>query len=293
MVRERDAASGAAVSSHQVGEQRQADGFFGAFGSPLAIGPDAHTLLVQWSNSVVGLWDLTSHRIVSLLGRVNVYRARFSPDGQRLATDDGSMTGVSSVWEVKSGSRIALLRQERGVKAAAFSPDGRTGDRHCGGGRRRPSVRCRFRPRAAAARGSPERGLGRVESGWAERRHGGVRRAPLAGDAARPALVVRLRSGAVAAVAVQRERFGVTDEWCTPEVSEALREHQEGRVRTSTSLTRAWLSYLPRPAVQFIQNHDGRRRALVPTFRPVKSPGQRCRNLAAGFDILLTAATRG
>jgi len=222
LVQERDVSSGAVVSTHQVGVQRQADGSFGGFEAALAISPDARTLLVRWSNSVVGFWDLASRRILSVLGALNVYRARFSPDGQRLATEDGTMNGVSSVWDVRSGRSVALLRQDRGVKSAAFSADGRTiatvaegGDvRLFDAGSGRELNRLGAHPSVITVTFSPD--------GWRVATAGfDVRLWPVM---PRGQALVELGCAQVPwpLTDVQRERFGVTSEWCTPEVSAAL-----------------------------------------------------------------------
>jgi WD40 repeat protein len=223
VVRERDVSSGAEISAHRVQEQRQADGSFGTFRRACAISADGRTLVVEWGNATVGLWGLTSRRIISVLGSPSVYAARLSPDGQRLVTNDGSSDGVATVWDTASGDKLAVLRQGRGVTAAAFSPDGRTIVTAAQGGEIRLWD---------ADSGRELTVLGVHDSARAVAFSPDGRRVATAGFDIR-IWPVALRGRALIGFgcaqvpwplsAVQRERFGVTGEWCTPEVSDTLR----------------------------------------------------------------------
>jgi WD40 repeat protein len=217
----RDTASGAqAIPTHRVAEYKGPDGSIGSFRRPIAFSPDGRTLLVEWANAVVGLWSLESRRIVSALGQVNVYRSDFSRDGRRLVTDNG--TGETLVWDTASGRRLTPLRRG-GLKAVAFSPDGSTVATVGVGGEIGLSD---------AAQGSQLSVLGS---------HSGANAVAFSPDGrtvATAAQDIRLwrvmpRGQALIEFACtlvpwaltdpQKERFGVTNEWCTPEVSDALR----------------------------------------------------------------------
>ena len=225
VVRERDVSSGAEVSSHRVQEHRKSDGYFGTFRGAFAISADGRRLVVEWSDAIIGIWDLASRRIISVLERAAVYRARFSPDGRRLVTTDGSGDGVASVRDTISGYKLPVLRQQRDVRSAAFSPDGRT---------------------VVTAADGGEIHLWDADSGrelkvlGVHPDAGAVAFSPDARSVATAANDIRIwsvmpRGQALIAFgcaevpwplsAAQRERFGVTTEWCTPQVSAALRRN--------------------------------------------------------------------
>jgi WD40 repeat protein len=210
--------SGAEIAVHKV-----QDSSFGTYRKCFAISSDGRALVTEWSDNSKGLWDLASGKIASVFPEVGIYRADFSPDGRRLVTVDGSMDGVADVWDAVAGKRLAILRHGSAVESAAFSPDGdtivtatqdgvvRLWD--AASGRELTTVGAHDGAQAVVF--SPD---GRTVATAAE----DVRIWPVMprGQA--------LIDFACARVpwplsAVQQERFGITDEWCTPEVSKALR----------------------------------------------------------------------
>ena len=88
-----------------------------------------------WPNSdrtddLVRLWDVGSGQQVASFGdpATTVWSLAFSPDGQLLATADGSgrdaADGEIILWHVASGQRVATLTGA--ARTVAFSPDGAT-----------------------------------------------------------------------------------------------------------------------------------------------------------------------
>jgi WD40 repeat protein len=217
----RDTSSGAqAIETHRVPEYKGPDGRIGSFRRPIAFSPDGRTLLVEWANGVVGLWSLESRRVVSALGQVNVRRSAFTRDGRRVVTDDG--TGETSVWDTASGGRLTPLRRGS-LTALAFSPDGSTVATVAVGGEISLSD---------ATQGDQLIVLGSHSGADA------IAFSPDGRTVATAARDIRLwrvmpRGRALIDFACtqvpwpltdrQKERFGVTDEWCAPEVADALR----------------------------------------------------------------------
>jgi WD40 repeat protein len=66
--------------------------------------------------------ELLPRCVARLFHRSPVEAVAFSQDGRRVAT--GTFDGVARVWEVTSGSEIALVEHRGPVSAVAFSPDG-------------------------------------------------------------------------------------------------------------------------------------------------------------------------
>jgi len=222
VVRERDVSSGAEVSTHQV-QRPKSDRSVGAFQSARAISADGRTLLVGWSNAKVGLWNLASRRIIiSVLDGASFYSARFSPDGQWLLTQEYDER-AASVWKSASGRKHATLRHQRGIRAATFSPDGRTIATAAQGGEIRLWD---------ADSGNELQVLGvHTDAGAVVFTPDGRSVATAANDIRiwpvmpRGQALIEFGCAQVpwSLSAEQRERFGVTIEWCTPEVSNALR----------------------------------------------------------------------
>ena len=219
---ERDLSSGAQLSTHQVGRHTKPDGYFGTFRAAYAISEDGLALLVEWSNAEIGVWDIASQRIISILEPASGLRhPRFSADRQRLVALE---TSGASVWDTASGRKLATLRQKGSDKSAAFSPDGRTVATTAQGGEVRlwdgdSGRELKVVGTHSGANGaafSPD-GRACATAGW------DIRVWP-----------VMLRGQALIELAcaqapwplspVQRERVGVTTERCTPEVAAALRK---------------------------------------------------------------------
>ncbi|HEU4889357.1 MAG TPA: WD40 repeat domain-containing protein, partial [Thermoanaerobaculia bacterium] len=227
VVREQDVLSGAEASTHPVEKQRQPNGSFGAFSRAFAISADGRTVAVQWSNSMSGFWDLTTRRIISVMDQPSVYSARFSPDGRRLATLDGSEADVA-VWDTASGHKLAIIR-ERGVRSAVFSPDGRSIVTMKQGGEirlwdadaGRELKVLGVHDSAEAAAFSPD-GRSVVTAGFDIRIWPVMPRGQALIDFGCAQVPWPLSQ-------VQRERFGVTSEWCTLEAANALRANVSAR----------------------------------------------------------------
>ncbi|MFN9315423.1 MAG: AAA-like domain-containing protein [Microcystis sp.] len=106
------------VDAMRVGEEAQqlvqTQGQKGFAASPIYT---LQTILDQVENRAIKPWQ---HQTL-LAHEGTVWTAAFSPDGQRIASSDGT----ARVWDAKTGSQLALLSvHEFTVTVAAFSPDG-------------------------------------------------------------------------------------------------------------------------------------------------------------------------
>jgi WD40 repeat protein len=74
----------------------------------------------------VYLWDSHGQLLHTLTGHENkVWSARFSPDGQTLATTSDDKT--ARLWAVNSGQLLHILAGHKGgINSTAFSPNGQT-----------------------------------------------------------------------------------------------------------------------------------------------------------------------
>ena len=221
-LREWDLASSDKIVVHHVGLHQNNHGYFGDYQNPSAISPDGRKLVVHWLDNTDGLWDLALGKIAWVFPARNIYRATFSPDGRRLVTVNGSQDGVAELWDVTSGERLAVLRHEKSVKAAAFSPDASTivttaNDLirlwDVASGRELGTVGVHVG--AGAIVFSPD---GQRVATASDK----VRIWPLM---PRQQELINLACARVPwpLSTVERERFGVMDEWCTPGISKALR----------------------------------------------------------------------
>jgi WD40 repeat protein len=73
----------------------------------------------------VKIWDLSTGRVLDLLGHTQMVQAlASSPDGRRLAT--GSLDFTIKLWDTTTEEEVFTLRgHTSGVLRVAFSPDGR------------------------------------------------------------------------------------------------------------------------------------------------------------------------
>lgn len=111
----------------QVHEHRlQRHDIVGDYERPIALSANGRQLLAHFVNNENGLWDLATDTLAWVFPKMNIYRADFSPDGRRLVTLDPSQDGIAQVWDARSGQRLAVLRHRGYVKATAFSPDAET-----------------------------------------------------------------------------------------------------------------------------------------------------------------------
>jgi WD40 repeat protein len=223
-IREWDLSSSDKMVVHHVEDHRNKDGGIGEYQRPVALSTNGRRLVAHWWDNAEGLWDLASGKIAWTFPEMStIYRADFSPDGRRLVTIDGSEDGVAQLWDAATGQRLAVLRHEQPMESAAFSPDADT-------------IVTATRDglvRLWDVESGVELGTVGVHAGVTSVafRHDGQSVATASQDVRIWPLMPRrqeLIDLACARVpwpllAVQRERFVIPEEWCTPEVSEALR----------------------------------------------------------------------
>jgi dipeptidyl aminopeptidase/acylaminoacyl peptidase len=191
----------------------------------VAFSADGRTLATGSLDSTARLWDVeTGKEIAALRGHQGeVSSVAFSSDGRTLAT--GSDDTTARLWDVETGKEIAVLRGHEGwVASVAFSPDGRT----LATGSLDSTARLwdvETGKEIAALRGHE-----REVSSVAFSPDG---RALATGSGDTTAWLWPVGQGLVDLACARvhelplperdKERFGIGDEWCTPEVSARLR----------------------------------------------------------------------
>ena len=188
-----------------------------------ALSADGRFLIAHFSNNKNGEWDLATGKITWAFPDINIDRAAYSPDGRRIVTLDPSDDGIAQVWDKRSDKPFAVLRHPGFVKAAVFSPDGGSLATVTNDG----LVRLWD---VASQRVLETVGRHVDASAVAFSRDG--RRIASAGYDLRIWSLMPERQDLIdigcASVpwslsAVQRERFGVAEEWCSEGVSQKLR----------------------------------------------------------------------
>jgi WD40 repeat protein len=101
----------------------------------MALSPDGKVLAGGAARGAVALYDLRAQKVLAQLkghGGATVTTVGFSPDGKTLITADPDAPGEAKafLWDVAKGRRMHELDLQKAklsmVKAAAFSPDGKT-----------------------------------------------------------------------------------------------------------------------------------------------------------------------
>ncbi len=150
--------------------------------------PDGKLLASTSEDHTVRLWEVASGKAeATLTGHKGlVTSVAFSPDGKTLAT--GSNDKTARLWDVAAGRPIAEFRgHESSIIAVAFSPDGET--------------------------------LATVGGSQADARDNTAQMWPVGSR------LIELACAAVHDLPLtesDKQRFGIADEWCTPEVSTKL-----------------------------------------------------------------------
>jgi len=188
--------------------------------------PDGRTLATGSGDRTARLWDVASGKeIATFRGHEEgVASIAFSPDGRTLVTG-GAWDKTARLWEVASGKEVAVLRvYQYGVASIAFSPDGRT--LAIGSGDKTIRLWDVASGKEIAAFSGHEEGVlsvafsadGRMLATGSQDKT--ARLWPVGQH------LVDLACARVHDLPLSepdKERFGITHEWCTPEVSGALR----------------------------------------------------------------------
>ena len=91
-----------------------------------AVSPDGNIIAVA---TRIGLWLYNAHtedfiRLIAVEGTGLLSRVTFSPDSTQVAT--GDWDGITSIWDVSTGAKLATFMNEDYVTSLAFSPDGKS-----------------------------------------------------------------------------------------------------------------------------------------------------------------------
>ncbi len=93
--------------------------------SATAISPDGNLIAVA---SRIGVWLYEAHtdnflRLIAVEGTGLLSSVAFSPDGSQLAT--GDWDGITTVWDVATGTELVTFTKMDYISSVAFSPDGK------------------------------------------------------------------------------------------------------------------------------------------------------------------------
>jgi WD40 repeat protein len=124
----------ARVWDAQTGAQRMVVRGHNAKIHSVTFSPDGKRILTAGDDKTARVWDATTGEQLAIFGgdttdasdvedrMILVQSASFSPDGKRVAI---AALGATSMWNIITGTKIGIFRQESVVTTAAFSRDGK------------------------------------------------------------------------------------------------------------------------------------------------------------------------